>query len=354
LNKKRVIAGLLISLVFLYLAFRESDWGLVWRQVKTADYRFILAGIFILFLAFWFRALRWRYLLLEYRKLKMSSLFGATMIGYMSLNLLPLRIGEFVRAYALGQREGLSKSGVFATIIIERIFDGFTVLLLLFISIQFLPLAPGSKVMDWVKAFSYFGFFVYFLAAVFVVLIKLKASLIVRLTEIILSPAPVIRDAAVKVIAAFASGLNMLSDFKLFAAVLFFSLVTWLLTVSFYWLMLFGFSTADGVRLGYQAGFSGGGFVTAAIALGIMIPSSPGFVGTYEFACVMALTALGVEPHVAESYSIVSHAAQFLPITLVGIAFLYLQHFTFREIRDRGAEVKAGLEEIKDQPTPAD
>lgn len=343
MKNKRIVIGLLISLVFLYLAFRESDWGLVWRQVRAADYRFILAGILIMFLAFWFRALRWRYLLLHYRRLDMNSLFGATMIGYMSLNLLPLRIGEFIRAYVLGRREGLSKSGVFATIVIERIFDGFTVLLLLFVSIWFLPLAPGSKVMDWVKAFSYFGFMIYLLAAVVVVLIKIRVDWIVRLAELCLFPLPRLKEIAVKVIRAFASGLDTLSDYRLFAVILVYSLINWLLTVAFYWSVLFAFASPEGVRIGWQAGFSGAAFVTVAIALGIMIPSSPGFVGTYELACIMALTALGVESSVAESYAIVSHAAQFLPITLAGIAYLYFQHFTLREIRTGGAEAREEL-----------
>ena len=91
----------------------------------------------------------------------------------MSLNVLPLRLGEFIRAYVLGRRENMSKSGIFATVVVERIFDGFTVLSLLMLSLLFLPNDINPDTTSWIRAFSYLAVAIYLTAIAFVVLVKL-------------------------------------------------------------------------------------------------------------------------------------------------------------------------------------
>lgn len=343
MKRKQVWLGLVISAAFLYLAFRKSDWVRIWATFKETDYSWVLASLPLMFIVFLLRALRWRYLLLPSGRPGLHSLFGAIMIGYMSLNLLPFRLGEFIRAYVLGRREAMSVSGVFATVVIERVLDGFTVLLLLVVTLFFLPFKLSDEVMGLVRAFSYLGLIIFLLALIFLITAKVKIGFIIRVIEVLLGRFPSLKDTAVRLIGSFAAGLAVLTDIRLFLISTVYSVLVWAATVASYWIIMFGFQSPEGINVGHQVGFLGSAFVLVAIALGIMIPSSPGFVGTFELASITALVALGVETSTAESLTIVAHAVQFIPVTLAGIVYLYLQNFSFREIRVGGQAAQAEL-----------
>ena len=324
--------GILISAVFLYLAFRKTDWGQTWLMVKHADFRYLLLAAVILMLAFVLRALRWRYLLYPTARLGFGALFGPMMIGFMALNILPFRLGEFIRAWMLGRREGISKSEVFATIVVERVFDGITILSFLIVVLFTLNLQ--DNVMTWIKAFSYLALVIYIGAIVFMILVRFSTNLIVTIVRRLLGWAPSIEGKAEGIIRSFAQGLDAVRNPKLFAWISFYSLIIWLTYTAAYYVAMFGFQSPDGFNIGHEAGFTGALFVLVAVALGIMIPASPGFVGTYELACITALAALGVSNSLAESYAIVTHAINFVPVTLTGLVYLYTHNISLKDITE--------------------
>ena len=122
MKNKKAWLGFIISAIFLYLAFRHSDWLEIWGYIRQVDYGVLLAAMPVFLLHLLARAWRWRFLLLPAGRPAYSSLFGSMMIGFMANNLLPLRLGEFIRAYVLGRRENLGFSLVLATLVVERIF----------------------------------------------------------------------------------------------------------------------------------------------------------------------------------------------------------------------------------------
>ncbi|MCL5961132.1 MAG: flippase-like domain-containing protein, partial [Chloroflexi bacterium] len=116
--------GLAVSCVFLYLAFRGQDFGQIGRAIRKANYVYVLPALAAYFAGIWIRAMRWRYLLSPVADRPARRLFPVVVIGYMANDILPVRMGELVRAYVLGEREQISKSATLATILVERIFDG--------------------------------------------------------------------------------------------------------------------------------------------------------------------------------------------------------------------------------------
>ena len=98
------------------------------------DYRYLLPVVVLTFVSYYLRAVRWKYLLLPIKKTAMANLFPSTIIGYMANNILPARLGEFVRAYVLGQEREDRDQRRLATLVVDRLFDGFTVLLILLIT----------------------------------------------------------------------------------------------------------------------------------------------------------------------------------------------------------------------------
>ncbi|MEW5724189.1 MAG: lysylphosphatidylglycerol synthase transmembrane domain-containing protein, partial [Thermodesulfobacteriota bacterium] len=290
------------------------------------------------------RALRWRYLLAPAGRPGLHSLFGAVMIGFMSLNVLPLRLGEFIRAYVLARREEMTVSGVFATVVVERIFDGFTVLLFLLVSLFLLPWSLDQGTREWITAFSVLAVVIYLAAILFLVLLKWKVRLVLGVSDRVLRRLPRWRETAGRMILAFAGGLDALASLRLFAIIAVCSLLVWLAAAGFYWVVMFAFCCVGGTDLGAHAGYLGATFVLAGVALGVMLPSSPGFVGTFELACITAVAALGADRSLAESYALVSHAATYFPVTLTGIVYLYLHNFSLRQIQAAGEEARSEFE----------
>jgi len=137
--------GIGISIFFLFLLFRKIDFDKLLAALAEMDYRYLLPAVLFTFISYFFRAVRWRFLLLPMKKTLMRNLFPATIIGYMANNLLPARLGEFVRAYVLGEKESLDKSAVFANLVVDRLFDGFTVILILVVTFFTVKLPPGME-----------------------------------------------------------------------------------------------------------------------------------------------------------------------------------------------------------------
>src|SRR5262245_8936005 len=134
----KVWLGVAVSAVLLCVAVRGVSLDEVLQQLRQVRPIWLVPVLASIFLRFWLTAIRWQLLLRPVKSIGVHRLFAITMVGFMANNVLPARLGEFVRAYALGRSEALPPSLPFATIVIERIFDGFTLLLFLLGGLSFL------------------------------------------------------------------------------------------------------------------------------------------------------------------------------------------------------------------------
>ena len=128
LRNWRFWLGLLISLFFLYLSLRGVKVREAIDALRSANYLYLIPGFVLYFIGVWMRSMRWGVLLRPIKSLTARQLFPTVVIGYMANNILPARLGELVRAYILGEQEHISKSSTFATIIVERMFDGLSMI----------------------------------------------------------------------------------------------------------------------------------------------------------------------------------------------------------------------------------
>src|SRR5512139_16275 len=137
--------GVLISIVFIWLALRGLHLETFWDAVKDANYVWLIPGIGVYFIGVWVRAWRWHYLLGPIKKIPTKTMFPITTIGYMGNNIYPARAGEVLRAVILKRKEGVSVSASLATIIIERIFDGVVMLGFVFVNLPELAKLTGAS-----------------------------------------------------------------------------------------------------------------------------------------------------------------------------------------------------------------
>ena len=124
----RALLGIVISAGFLFWAFRGQDYGRIREALRTFNYWYLIPALVVYMCGIWMRSYRWSVLLRPLARLKTRQVFPVNVVGFMANNVLPLRTGEVVRAYVLNKTHGVSKTSGLATIAVERLFDGLTML----------------------------------------------------------------------------------------------------------------------------------------------------------------------------------------------------------------------------------
>lgn len=321
----RTLLGLLVSLLFLYLAVRKVDFDAVGEAFLEANYLYTIPNAAAILFCMWLRAVRWRYLLEPVKSLTSKRLFSPVMIGFMANNVLPMRLGEFVRAYSLGVKEGISKSASFATIVVERVFDTFILLLMFAVVIAFSPFP------EWARKIGYVTFLVNVALLFFFVFLKWKTDPTLRLLKRALGVLPgKLADFIYSTAQRFTAGLEVLSDLRSLCYIALYSAVIWIITaLSNYFIFL-----SFGLRPPPYACF----FLLVVVAFAIMLPASPGFIGTFHFGCTVALSYFGIGPNVSFPFSVVLWSCQYFPVTLLGLYYLRREHLSLKQVKTAEAE----------------
>lgn len=319
--KWKVWIGVGISMLFLGLAIMKVEFYEVKGAMANAKYIYLIPAIFLTILNLWIRSFRWRFFLEPIKKIGMSSLFSATAIGLMVNNLLPARIGEFARAYAIGEMENISKSSSFATIVVERIFDGITIMLFL----SFVLILYTFSFPVWMSKLAYIACAIFLVSLGILILVKVKTSWAMNLASFILRPFPKkLEQNLLKYLGLFIDGLIFLQNSKYIFASGVLSLFVWIPVALVIYFLLISFE----IYLPIYVSF----LLLIFLVFGAMIPSAPGYVGTVQFICVTGLSLFAVPKNQALGFSIVYHATQFLPMTIIGFYCLLRKQLSFSKI----------------------
>ncbi len=299
--------GLGISAAFLYFALQGLELGLVWFHIRRARYWWLLPGVAIYFFGVWARTWRWHYMLRALKPIPLRRLFPIVCIGYMGNNIYPARIGELLRAYVLKREEEVSISASLATILVERIFDGVTMLLFVFIG---LPLAPHVPA-DWRTFVIFFSLLFFGALAVFFVIAASprRAQAVYNWGIDHLVPVR-FREPLRGIADRFLGGLYFLRSGRDVAMIFITSLVVWLAETGKYWFVMHAFD--------FEVSFFVLMLMNGVVNLFTTIPSAPGYIGTFDTPGIKILSAFGVDPEIAGAYTLVLHAALWLPITALG------------------------------------
>ncbi len=320
LKQRYTIFGVFLSVIFIYLAFRNVDRKALETRLESADLTLILLALVPLSASYLIRTLLWQKILQTFKNVDFSNTFSALMIGFFANNILPGRVGEFIRAYILGRRENVGKTSVLGTIVVERLFDIFTLLIFLMVTVFIFP-TP-----QWVKHVAYTTSVILLVAIVIAYLSLLKQDLLVEKfdNKLFFLSNPKREFLTIK-LDSFISGLKILKTPKLILMIFILSSLTWLFaSIS----MLLTFKSLNiNVPTLY-----GPLFVLSVVNLGLIVPSSPGYVGTYQFLCIIALSYFSVDKESALSFSIIHHALWYLPLTILGMIFLWRENLSLANL----------------------
>ena len=141
----KALIGIIISAGGIYWAFKDFLFIEFLNSIQNVNYLYLLLATILLWCSVWFRALRWRWLFKIDALPSTASLYRAELIGYFGNNVLPLRLGELMRAYIIGREWNLSKKYVFGTIVLERILDTLSLVVCAFLLLLFYPLEESER-----------------------------------------------------------------------------------------------------------------------------------------------------------------------------------------------------------------
>lgn len=334
----KVLLGLAVSVFFMWLAFRKLDAGLMWDSIIAANPWMLLAVMAQVLFMLFVRGHRWTLFLKPVKPgLSWIALGWSTCIGFAVNNLLPARLGEVARSISASRKTGLPFTTIFATVVVERIYDTLSILVLFALSLFVWDFAgPMERLTVAVK--SEFGYTItqqgiainlsvlVGMIIVAVIMLKWQTELSLRIAGVFLRPLPERwRTKILGAMRGFIGGLTQTTHPLEVIWIIFISAALWVISIISVWIGL--------EACGIDASATDAVFVIMSMVIAVSIPASPGYVGTYHFLAATSITlTAGVSWDQAMGAAIVIHLANYLPQTLAGLFGLAREGLSLRQI----------------------
>ena len=313
--------GIAISAVFLWLAFRDVAFADVWASMRTVSPLGLLAVAAAGLLGIVARGQRWVPLFRKGAGVTFPHAFAAQSIGFAGNTVLPFRAGEPLKAYALAQRTHQPFTKVLATVVLERVFDLMGVGAMLGLAMWLVPIpeSAGAQVGGAARVLAivagatvvWIGAFVFLRRR----MLRVVDAVVERLPDVVGRPLHT-------VVHAFVDGLDALGDARQLARVIVLTAWVWItMAMPFAVLSLaFGFGATYGA-LAWEVGI----VCVAIVAVFVMIPAAPGFVGTFQAGCIVSLAIFGVPREEALAFSLLVHFLSLAPVAVIGLILAFRQ-----------------------------
>lgn len=301
--------GIVISIVFIWLAFRGLDLGEIGRRISGAKRAEFGLSVLMVLVSSVLRSYRWQLCFEAEDQVTFSQSFGAYGLGALSTQVIPARLGDLIRVYVLGQHTGVSKSKGLGTLVIERLSDMFAVVILL------AALLPMFSLPGWIKTGDGFAAALAVVTLGFVYMLARKG---VGIAE----PAWVARrripSAVFRVLVQLIHGFSAVKSAPRALLILVVSFAIWVSQIAVY------FAAAAAIDL--PTGWREAALITCVLALTTIIPAGPGFAGSFELAAVSTLALFSIDRAAAISYVELTRIAGLIGLLLWGgAAFVALR-----------------------------
>ena len=330
----RFFIPFVISAVLLIVVIRglEGEASQLTAALSAADWRLFVPALVLYFIGVWLRSARWSMLLPGY-PVPITTLLQALVVGFTVNNLLPLRMGEVARAILLSRWCRVPYGASAASLVVERVLDGLSLAMLLLVALTLVP-APGYLVLVGILAAA--GFLA---GAAIVAVAAWRSSVLIVVAEMLSRRLPPTLGGRLRRLAEnFAQSLALVHDPVRLVRLLGLSLLAWCFELGLFYVLLIAFGISSSYPMALLVG-SAANFAT-------LVPSSPGYVGTFDGALIGVLRDVaGISAGLAAAYDVIVHTALFLPVVIVGTLVLWRRHITFNQIThapDRSAAPPAG------------
>jgi uncharacterized protein (TIRG00374 family) len=294
-----------LAAVLVYLAFRGVNWRAVWTTISTVDPRYLGLGLLVSCASTFVRSLRWRVLLNAEGRIGVGTVFWANSAGYLGNNFLPARAGELIRSAMISSRSGLSNTYALTTALAERLMDAIALIV-----ISSFVLATMREKPEWLAEASKPIAVVGFAGAIGLIVLPHTGNLLERLLARLPAPAKV-RDRLIGIADQVLLGVRALHSFGRFSAFCSLTALIWTLDATG--------SIIVARALGLSLSFPVALLLLTGLGLGSALPSTPGYVGIFQFVAVTILVPFGFSRSDALAYILVVQAAGYLLVVLFGV-----------------------------------
>lgn len=320
-----MVLGIIISAILVWLLFRNVNFSELMAALRGANYWWLIPNVAIIILTMYQRAYRWKFMVAPIGKVPFEKLVAATWIGFMANNVLPLRLGEFVRAYSLSsQHPRITKSASLATIFTERMVFDLVALLLIFGSVLYISDLPMD---DGMRTGLNIAIGIAILGLAFIILLALRPEKTGHLIATYLFFLPRKgKDMIESIIGKFSRGVEFLKSPRAVMWVAIQTILIWILMALSNWFVFKAF--------GFEVPLDTSFVVLVVVSVSILVPSTPGFVGVYHAGAVWSLTVYGIAKEDALSCALVLHAAQYIVVTLGGFYYLRKGHLSLKSLEE--------------------
>lgn len=296
----RTVIGIAISAVAIWILARSVDLPRTFDVLRTANPAWILLMVGTVLLDVGARGGRWQALLTPIRRLPYRRVLGYTYLGYLANNVLPARLGELVRSHALGEGEGISRPTVLGTVVVERIVD--TVIVVGLAALAVVILGVGGTMSTAVLLGA--GFVGVLIVLLFVAMVSHRLPGAERVLAVA-ERYPRILELARRL----REGLAVAGRPRTLGLALLLSAAAWTASIATFF--------ASGQSVGVELTLSQAALLCAGTALATIVPSAPGYVGTFELTAVSIAKIFGADPDAAFAMALLAHA-MILGITSIG------------------------------------
>jgi glycosyltransferase 2 family protein len=315
----RILVGLAISVGCVAALLTQIDVGLAWTALTRANPLWLLVALAVLAAGMFTKIYRWRILFYPTTGLRLRNLTSALFIGYMVLSLMPMRLGELVRAYLIGKTEPVTFSQSVGTILVEKVLDVATILLFL-AGLALFGLLPPLAVPG--PALATMGLLP--LAGLVALAALPREAVLALLARIQLHLPSSRRWNLVKIVGPFLDALAILRYRQLLPALVFWSAINWGLSavVNYAAMRAFDLPVPPAAAV----------FQMVVLNLGMVVPSAPGYVGVFEGLSVVALTPYGLDANQALAYALALHTIVYGTFIVVGLWFVWRGGYRLGEL----------------------
>jgi glycosyltransferase 2 family protein len=322
---RTVAISAVVAVVFLYLAFRNVPLHDLAVALERFNAYWVIPAFAISFLLMVFRAWRWQLELLPLQTVGVGRLWVVCSVAYMAINLLPVRLGEFVRPWLLSRRSSLTFSNVVGTLVVEKTMDSIVIVFYIL-----LGLLTATDLPLWVRRGALFPAIAAALLAAVVALVWWKGEAFID--RYVVHYLPERFGAGLRrVTRAILDGMRILPNGRLLGAVFVVSVALWFLPILSSWVIIKAFS--------FNVPFNAALIVFIFIGFGTALPNAPGMIGTFQYACILALGLFGVSQADALAYGLVLNALQLVSLVIQGLIALPLAGVHFADIRTARQEM---------------
>jgi len=319
--------SLVVAAVFLCLAFRHVPLADLGAALQRFDLRWLVPAFAISFTLQIFRAWRWQLELRPLVRIGLGKLWVVTSVAYMAINLLPARLGEVVRPWLLSRRAPVSMSNVVGNLVIEKTMDSIVIVFYILVG-----LLTTQNLPPWVRRGAMVPAVAAGVLVGLVVLLWWQGEPFVDRWVVRFLPER-LGAGLRRVLRALLDGMKIVPDGRLLGTVFVVSLALWFLPILSSYVIIRAFS--------FDVPFSAAVIVFIFIGFGTALPQAPGMIGTYQYACQLALGLFGVDATLALAYGLVLNAIQLLSLVAQGLVALPLAEVGIDDFRSVRREIVA-------------